>query len=179
MESFTHYFNVFTGFGVILLQILIVVSLGLLVFTKENKFLDFIKKNFIWIGFFISLAAVLTSEIYSEVIGWVPCFHCWVDRIFIFSQAIIFLVAWIRKDRNVLWYSIALTLFGLVNSIYHLFIYYFSEGAGPCDASGVSCVQRLVNEFGGYISIPMNALTGFAALLALFLVVRFYKKETL
>jgi len=47
----------------------------------------------------------------------------------------------------------------------------------PCDATGVSCYQRLVSEFGGYISIPMMALTAFFGLLTLLMVVHFYKKE--
>ncbi len=178
MPDYIHYFNLFIGLGVIVLQILSVGTLALLFLgPKESKFLGFIKNNFLWIGFIISLSAVLVSETYSEIIGWAPCVHCWIDRIFIFPQAVIFGIALIRKEKNILWYSVGLTLFGLINSIYHLYIYYFSEGTAPCDSSGVSCVQRLVSEFGGYISIPMNALSGFVALLVLALVVIFYKKD--
>ncbi len=179
MAPWIHYFNFITGLGVILLQIISLVVLVLLMFGgKENKFLDLIKRHFLLIGFLISLSAVLVSETYSMIIGWEPCLHCWVDRIFIFPQAIIFGIAWLRKDKNVIWYSLGLTICGLINAIYHLYIYYFGEGSAPCDSSGVSCVQRLVYEFGGYISIPMNALTGFISLLILVAVVYFYKKES-
>jgi hypothetical protein len=67
---------------------------------------------------------------------------------------------------------------GFLISLYHNFFYYFGETSSlPCDASGVSCYQRLVSEFGGYISIPMLALTSFFALVAIVLVAHFYKKE--
>lgn len=175
-----HYFNLIVGAGVIVLQLFSLAALFLLVITpkqKENNLLTFIKKHYIIIGFLISLSAVLVSETYSEIIGFVPCLRCWIDRIFIFPQAIIFAIAWMRKERNVIWYSLGLTIFGLINAIYHMYIYYYGEGNAPCDPSGVSCVQRLVSEFGGYISIPMNALSGFVALLVLALVVHFYQGD--
>ena len=56
-------------------------------------------------------------------------------------------------------------------------MYYFADtGNLPCDASGVSCYQHLVSEFGGYISIPMLALTSFLALVTIVLVAHFYNK---
>jgi disulfide bond formation protein DsbB len=173
-----HYINMLLGLGAILLQILSVAALGfLLLGPKENIFLDFIKKYFLPIGFLITFSAVLVSLFYSEILHYLPCFHCWVSRIFIFSQAFIFGVAWLRKDRNVLFYSLPLTLCGLADSLYLNYLYYFSESTAPCDASGVSCVQRLVSELGGYISIPMMALSGFFALLTLLAVAHFYKKD--
>jgi len=172
-----HYFNMFLGAGTILLQILSVSALLLLFFgSKENKYLSFIKDNFIQIGFFISFSAILVSTFYSEVLNYAPCFHCWVQRIFIFPQAFLFAVAWMRKEMNVFWYSLPLTLVGLSDAIFLNYTYYFNPDSAPCDASGVSCVQRLVSEFGGYISIPVLSLSGFVALLVLLLVVRFYKK---
>lgn len=66
---------------------------------------------------------------------------------------------------------------GFVISMYQNFFYYFAAGSAlPCDASGVSCYQRLISEFGGYISIPMLALTSFVAILTVVLVAHFYKK---
>jgi hypothetical protein len=64
-------------------------------------------------------------------------------------------------------------------SLYQNFFYYFGENSAlPCDATGVSCYQRLVSEFGGYISIPMLALTGFFSLLTILIVAHFYMKES-
>jgi disulfide bond formation protein DsbB len=166
------------GAGAIFLQLCSVVALGMLIFgSKTNKYLAFIKNNFLEIGFLISFSAFLTSLFYSEIVHYVPCFLCWYDRVFIFPQAVIFAVALYRKEKNALYYALPLTILGLINSLYHIYIYNFGEGGGPCDASGISCVQKLVNEFGGYISIPMLALTGFFALFVLLMVAHFYKNE--
>lgn len=173
-----HLINVFLGTGAIILQVLTAIVLILLISNrKENRILDFIKNNFIPIGFFISLSAILVSTFYSEVLNYAPCLHCWIQRVFIFPQAFLFGVAWVRKDRNVFWYSWPLLLVGLVDSLYLIYLYYFNLGNEPCDATGVSCTLHYVSEFNDYISIPTFALTGFVALLTLLLVSYFYKKE--
>ena len=178
MADFVHYFNTFLGIGTIVLQIVSVFTLLLLFFSsKENKYLSFIKKDFIILGFFLSFFSVLFSLFYSEILNYAPCFHCWIQRIFLFPQMFLFGVAWFRKDKNVFWYSLPLLLVGMLDALYLNYIYYFNPNSGPCDNSGVSCVKRLVSLFGGYISIPMLALTIFFVLIAILLVVRFYKKD--
>ena len=162
------------------MQVLILVALTLLFFGskgKENKFLAFIKHYFIQIGFLLSLSGVLISSFYSEILNYTPCFHCWIQRIFMFPQAILYGVAWLRKDRNVLWYSLPLLVLGLLDAVYLFYIYYFNISSPPCDASGVSCTLHYVYEFGGYISIPSISITGFVAMLTLLAVAYFYKGE--
>lgn len=174
-----HYLNMFLGTGAIILQVLSVMALFLLFLgPKENKFLGFIDKHYLSIGFVISLAASLFTLIYSEVIGFLPCYLCWYQRIFIFPLVFIFGSAIWYKDRNIVRYTLPLLVVGFLVSVYHNLLYYFGERSIlPCDASGVSCFQRLVSEFGGYISIPMLALTSFLALITVVLVAHFYKKE--
>jgi disulfide bond formation protein DsbB len=172
-----HYINMFLGTGAIILQILSLCALLLLVFRVKNKFLDLIKKHFAVLGFLISLVATLSSLFYSNVIGFIPCFLCWWQRIFIYPLIFLFGAAWLKRDRGVVKYTLPLILVGTMISLYHNFIYYFGEGTAPCDASGVSCVQQLVHEFGGYISIPSLALSTFFSFLALLLVAHFYKKD--
>lgn len=172
------YFNLFLAISGIILQILCVVSILCLIFNRDNnKFLDFIKKHFLLIGFVISLAGVASSLFYSNVIGFIPCYLCWWQRIFLYPSAVLFGVALFRKDHNVTSYIFPLLILGSLIAVYHNFIYYLGEGIAPCDASGVSCVQVLVNEMGGYISIPSLSLTSFITLIVLLLVARFYKKE--
>ena len=178
MTDSIHYFNQFLGIGAIALQIISVFTLFLLFLgLKENKYLSFLKENFIVLGFFLSLIPTLFSLFYSEILNYAPCLHCWVQRIFLFPQTFLFGVAWFRKDRNVFWYSMPLLLVGTLDALYLNYIYYFDPNSSVCDASGVSCVQRLVSEMGGYISIPMLSLTSFISLVTLLLVVYFYKKE--
>ena len=95
-----------------------------------------------------------------------------------FPLVFMFGVALWDKDRRVIRYALPLLCIGTSISIYHNFNYYFGEvSAVPCDASGVSCYQHLVSEFGGYISIPMMALTAFVTLLTLLAVAHFYGKN--
>src|SRR3989344_6521669 len=172
-----HYLNILFGLGALALLFLSLVALVILLFRpKENQYLAFIQEHFIEIGFLISLSALLVSSFYSEVVGFIPCKHCWIQRIFIIPQAFLFAVAWIRKDRNVFWYAWPLLLVGFLDSVYLMYIYYVNPNTAPCDASGVSCVQNLVSEFGGYISIPSLSFIGFVSLLILLAVAHFYKK---
>ena len=89
----------------------------------------------------------------------------------------LFGMGWYKKDKSIAYYAAPLFIIGALISIYHNYIYYFGEGSAPCDASGVSCVQRLVSEFSGYISIPMLSLTSFLGIITIILVAHFYNKE--
>ncbi len=178
MQNLAHYLSIFLGVGAIALQALSLLTILFLVFSpKGNKFLFFLKKDFLLLGFLVSLATVLSSLLYSEIFRFTPCYHCWIQRIFMFPQVFLFGVAYFRKDCNVIFYSLPLLLFGLLDALYLNYIYYFNPSTAPCDASGISCAQRLVSEFGGYISIPSLSLTAFIALLTLLLVAYSYRKR--
>ncbi len=172
-----HYLNVVLGIGAIVLQGASVAALLVLFFgPSRNKYLDYLDKHFLPIAFLISLSAWLVL-IYSEIVHFAPCYLCWWQRVFMFPMAPLFGVALWDKDRKVVRFALPLIILGLGFSVYQNFFYYFGESDAPCDASGVSCYQRLVSEFGGYISIPMLALTGFVALLTLTVVVHFYQRR--
>ncbi|MBI5139257.1 disulfide bond formation protein B [Candidatus Nomurabacteria bacterium] len=118
------------------------------------------------------------SLVYSEIVGYLPCYLCWYQRIFLFPLVFIFGTAIWSKDRKIVKYVLPLLSVGFIISVYQNFMYYFADtGNAPCDASGVSCYQQLVSVFGGYISIPMLALTSFVFIITLVLVAHFYKKE--
>lgn len=174
-----HYLNVFLGAGAILLQAFSLVALYLLfIGPKKNQYLAFIDKHYLKIGFLLALLSSVFPLIYSEIINFLPCYLCWWQRVFMIPLVFIFGSAIWYKDRKVVKYTLPILLMGGLISVYHNFGYYFGETSSlPCDASGVSCYQRLVSEFGGYISIPMLALTSFVALITLVLVAHFYKKE--
>ena len=174
-----HYLNIFLGAGAIGLQIVFAIALLILLFgSKKNILLDFIYSHFLPIGFLISLFSTLFSLVYSEIIHFAPCYLCWLQRIFMFPLIFLFGIAFWDEDKRVVRYAIPLVSVGFVISVYQNFFYYFGQNSSlPCDASGVSCYKQLVYEFGGYISIPMLALTGFFSLLVLLAIVHFYKRE--
>ena len=162
-----------------MLQVFSVVALFLLFWgPRKNKFLDYIDQHFFILSFLISLMASVFPLVYSEIIHFLPCYLCWMQRVFMFPLVFMFGIAFWDKDRRVVRYALPLLCIGFFISVYQNFFYYFGENSSlPCDASGVSCYQHLVSEFGGYISIPMLALTAFFALLTLLAVSHFYKKE--
>lgn len=176
-----HYLNVFLGVGAILLQIASILALAILFVNGKNKknvYLDFIDKHYMQIGFLIALSASVFPLVYSEIIKFAPCYLCWWQRVFVIPAVFIFGTAIWVKDRKIVKYVLPIVSVGFLISLYHNFNYYFADtGNLPCDASGVSCYQQLVYEFGGYISIPMLALSAFLALLTVLLVAHFYKKE--
>jgi disulfide bond formation protein DsbB len=174
-----HYLNVLLGLGAIGLQICSVAALFLLfIGPKKNAYLNFIDKHYLTLGFIISLASSLFSLVYSEIVGFLPCYLCWYQRVFTFPLFLIFGAAVWSKDRHIVKYVLPMLSIGFLVSVYQNFFYYFGEGSTlPCDASGISCYQHLVSEFGGYISIPMLALSSFLALITIVLVAHFYKKE--
>lgn len=177
-----HYLNLFLGSGAILVQIFSIVALFLLFFRSKEKgknfYLDFIDKHFLPISFALSLFASVFPLVYSEIVHYLPCYLCWWQRVFMFPLVLMFGIAFWDKDRRVVRYALPLLCAGFLVSAYQNFFYYFGENSNlPCDASGAYCYRRLVSEFGGYISIPMLALTAFGGLLTLLAVTHFYKKE--
>ncbi len=172
------------GTGAIVLQVLSFLALFLLFFrpksSPKNAYLDFIDKHFLILTFLFSLFASVFPLVYSEIVNFLPCYLCWWQRVFMFPLVFMFGVALWDKDRKVVRYAIPLVCAGFLIAAYQNFFYYFGEtGNLPCDASGISCYQHLVSEFGGYISIPMLALTAFFGLLTLLAVAHFYKKENI
>ncbi len=174
-----HYLNLFLGFGAMSLAVFSIVALFLLFLgLKKNAFLDFIDKHYLSLGFIVSLLASLFSLVYSEIIGFTPCYLCWYQRIFTFPLVFIFGMAIWHKDRKIVKYVLPLLSVGFIFSVYQNFMYYFTDtGALPCDASGVPCYQLFISEFGGYVQIPTLALVTFLSLITVVLVAHFYKKE--
>jgi disulfide bond formation protein DsbB len=160
--------NTLFAIGLIALQIFSVV-LFVNIFLKKNSLHSFIEKNFLQIGFFATLSAVVVSMIYSTGFGYAPCTLCWWARIFMFPQLVLFFVGWVKK-KNIALESFLLSLFGLFVSGYHTYIDFAGVSSSACGEGGVSCLQRYVFEF-GYITIPVMALSGFVFLAIL----SFYK----
>src|SRR3989338_9990369 len=120
--------NIVLGSGAIILQIFSVIALVILFFRpRESKFLGFIDKHYLNLGFILSLFAALISLVYSEIVGFVPCFLCWYQRIFLFPLPFIFGVAIWSKDRKIVKYVLPLLSVGFIISVYQNFFYYFGN----------------------------------------------------
>ena len=119
----------------------------------------------------LSTAALVLAVYYSSVLGIEPCPLCWWQRIFLFPQVILFALALWKKDSDIAIYSIALSVIGSAIALYHHALQILPGTGLPCPATGVSCAQRIIFEF-GYITFPLIALTIFVTLIVLMLFVR-------
>ncbi len=173
--------NIFLGYGAIALQIASVAVLVLLLLRlKDNFILNFIHKHYVLLSFLMAFSASAFSLVYSEIVGWVPCYLCWYARVFMLPLVFLFGGALYYKDRLISRYAWLLLIPAMLLALYHNFRYYLVDNADkPCDASGISCYQQLVHEFGGYISIPMLSLTSIVAIAVILLVVKFYKNKAI
>ncbi len=159
----TYIFSFFTVGGDVLVLGLLMM-LAVIYFKKgcalSFKIVDFFGKNAILFSFVVTIAAILGSLYYSEIVGFEPCGLCWIQRIFIYPQAIILGIALLKKDKGVADYCIALSVIGGLFSAYHQYIQFGGHEFFACSSEGTSCAQRLVWEF-GYVTIPMMTLTLF------------------
>lgn len=156
----------------VLLQVLVVaivlLALVSLVLRPARRLLVEIRETMLggelWIAFAIALGATLGSLFFSEYSDFFPCRLCWFQRIFMYPLAIVLLVGALRKDvRAAVQYAFLLPIIGAGFSLYHLYIEANpeKESAG-CKVGGGGCSTKWIDEF-GYITIPMLALTAFAA----------------
>lgn len=126
----------------------------------------------LWVGFLLSVIGVVLTLFYSEVVGYVPCGLCWMVRIFLYPQVILFAMALWKRDSSIADYSLGLSVPGIFVALYTHYIQMGGAELVPCPSSGVSdCARRLVFEF-GYVTMPIMGATLFALLILGMLFVR-------
>ncbi|MBI5457948.1 disulfide bond formation protein B [Candidatus Kaiserbacteria bacterium] len=141
-------------------------------FTDLQDIAALLSRWGLWLGFLLTLGVTAMTLYYSEVLGFAPCGWCWVQRVFLWPQALLFGVALYKQERSVADFSIAFSIFGAAAALYQ---HYLQMGGGaliPCPASGAGdCAQRILFEF-GYITFPLMSATLFCFLIVLMLFVR-------
>lgn len=162
--------NIIFSVGAIAFQVLSVVLIILLFVKKETKYKTWFQKNALYLSFFASFAGMAGSLIYSEIVKFPPCALCWYQRILMYPQVFITLVAITKKFSTEVWYyTRTLSAFGGIIAFYHFVIKMTGYSPFPCSAFSVGeadCVKQLVIEF-GYINIPMMAFSIFLLLFVL------------
>ena len=119
------------------------------------------KENILYFAWIVSLAGMLGSLFFSNVLNFPPCVLCWYQRILLYPLVVIIGVGILRKDRLLHLYVLPLSIIGLIISAYHNLLYYsiLPESAAPCIA-GISCTTKYINYF-GFITIPLLSLVAF------------------
>lgn len=175
MPTYINTFNQFVSSGVVAMQVvcLLLVVLMLFVPNRNNVLRKFFKDYAFYFGFLIALGAIALSLFYSNIIGFPVCELCYLQRIFIYPQFILFGMELYKRDRTIIDFSMVFALLGIITSIYHIYIEHGGTSGLPCaapSATEISCATRYVFEF-SYVTIPVMALT--ASLLILLLMVNY------
>ena len=158
------------------MQVAAFVLLGLWFFRLREGFSGqtaLIARWGLWAGFALSVAGICITLYYSEVLGFAPCSWCWVQRIFLYSQAVVFALALCKRDTRIADYSIALSICGAIVALYQHYLQMGGSSVLPCpaDITKADCATRFLFEF-GYITFPLMAFSLFAFLIVLMLFVR-------
>lgn len=136
-------------------------------------------KPFLWPLIFLTTgSSIALSLLYSEYFGFVPCSLCWLQRIAIYPQVLLAVIAYTFKDeKNFPVYASALSVFGLLAASYH-YIYQMiprdkiAGGVLPCLADGTAdCADKIINEF-DFVTFPLISAFTFIFLISLYLHVR-------
>ncbi len=120
----------------------------------------------------VSIGGTATTLLYSEVLGFIPCSLCWLQRVALYPQALVVLAAFKLKDaKNFPVYGIVLSVFGLLVAVYQ-YIYQalpqglHDSGVLPCLADGTGDCSKKIMEVFGFVTFPF-----LSAVLFLFLIV--------
>ena len=116
----------------------------------------------------IPLTAMLGSLYYSEVANFTPCRYCWFQRVFMYSTAVILVIAAARKDMSIKPHAMALTGIGAMIGLYHVLLErdVITESSS-CDPNNPCTLDWLQHKWGGWITIPSMSFVGFCATFAL------------
>lgn len=123
-----------------------------------------------WLAFVVAATSVGGSLWFSESMGLEPCKLCWYQRIAMYSVAVVLLIAAIRKDRGAKWYIVPLAGAGIVVSVYHYLIEWHPQWEATSCSITVPCSTPYFRAF-DFVSLSFMAMCGFAAILALTLLV--------
>lgn len=159
------------GLGVFLLFSVLSYYFKIKIPTYE-KLLTFLRTNALFLAFLTTIFATFMSLFYSEVAHVPPCPFCWYQRIFMFSQAVLFAIAYHKRDEHIADYSIALSGFGIFFALYHILLQSGINLYTPCQiGSLVSCSEKLFSYY-GYITMPVMSLTAFVGLVILMVIIK-------
>lgn len=118
-----------------------------------------------------SLIALLGSLFFSEVMGYIPCELCWIQRILMYPLVVIYGVAAFKKDISVALPGLILSGIGMFVSLFHYLVQKLpalQEAGGACGV--VPCNTQYINYF-GLMTIPFLAMVAFIVIFVLHIII--------
>jgi disulfide bond formation protein DsbB len=133
---------------------------------------DFFGEHAVLFSFLVAGGSVVGSLFYSEFAHFAPCELCWIQRGFLYTEAILLFVALAaRKEERVRkfgeWVRKACLILSAIQfpiSAYHTYLQLGGGEIVPCSAIGPSCQYVYFVQY-GYVTIPSMALTACALIL--------------
>lgn len=109
----------------------------------------------------VALIATVSSWTLSELFHLEPCILCWVQRIFMYPLAVIMPVGILRRDPELPYYVLPLSITGTVIAFYHSLLQWdvIPEAVAPC-VNGVSCATKQIILM-GFATIPFGSFLCF------------------
>jgi disulfide bond formation protein DsbB len=144
--------------------------------SMVKKVIKFIQINAVYLILFQLTLALLGSLFFSDVKGFEPCVLCWWQRIFMYSQIPIIIVALLKKESDIYKYTLTMSILGIIVSIYHNLLYTGIIKNEDFCTGGISCTSKYVEYF-GFVTIPLLALMAFSVIITLSLISRHYIKK--
>lgn len=179
VTTLNHYVSLgaLLGMGVTILWVMYLATC--LYNKKTSRLLNFISDYILPFGFAITGVGMIMSLYYSEVLGIIPCVLCWYQRIFMYSQVFLFGYAWYRKDRNILPYTLLLSIVGFVIAVYHHALQIGYDIYKPCSTSpfAVDCAKPTFIEF-GFVTFPFLAIVLFGFVIVIVVTATHFAKRT-
>ena len=159
--------TLFTALLALVAAAVAVVGVGLLASTRGRSTLAGIRSDLRRMALSVAAVSTAGSLWFSEVAGFIPCEYCWYQRILMYPLVVVLGVAAWRGDDQLRWRALPLSAAGMALSAYHVQLQWFPEQGSSCDVA-VPCTQQWVDRF-GFVSIPVMAFCGFAAITVLVL----------
>ncbi len=160
--------------GLILLGLTVVLFFDY-AYNKQVLYRQFFAP-YVWILIILTtLGGVMSTLLYSEVFGFIPCSLCWLQRVALYPQLLLALTAYNLKDTTHFpIYGIGLSIFGFSVAVYQ-YIYQMvpqelhDAGLLPCLADGSADCAKKVMEVFGFVTFPFLSAVIFAFLIVLYL----------
>ncbi len=117
----------------------------------------------LYITWGIAAGALFGSLVLSEIAKLPPCDLCWWQRICMYPLVFILTVGILKKDKQVAYYVLPLSILGLIVSFYHTLLQWgiINVSVTSCSlTSAVSCAKAQINWL-GFITIPFMSMVCF------------------
>lgn len=173
VQFLNHYLSLATIIGLVLLVLLGSYFVYKMLAKKEYIGLKVISQHILPLGFFITLGGTLMTLFYSEYLRYIPCDLCWYQRIFLYPQIFLFGYAWYKKDRNILPYTLILSVVGGAIAVYHHMLQIGYDMYKPCSDApfAVDCAKPSFIEF-GFVTFPLMAVVLFGFLITFIVITK-------